>query len=1727
MRLPRLALAAFFASACAGRAAAQAESPAAFTERDASLDGLLEEALRFERAGNFEAAVAQYLEVEEALEALRARRPAARPTTEVGPGIDRSVRLYLRDRIARLPADAQALYRQTVDPRARAALENARATGSPAAIEGILARYPLSTVVGEALWELGAAATERGELGRAIRAYRWLESLAVDAPRRRKAALLRLHAAVARRDLREAEDALAAFRAAGGNADEPRLVGSLRASLAQRVASLPRAKSAGPARGFDPGDVRRSIPLEDSELDEDLVSALPAPPAYMEGVYEAERDLLYVCDEKTVRAIPLAKTDRGLGWRFSLRSDETEPSRVEVLAARPAVVGERVYATLHLNRPAGLEVRKEGEEEKLVVHRRRDWRVVALDARSGQLIWDAANRPGFEGIARDAEWVSPPLYHEASVFVSVLSAEKGNLRARLVRLDAAGGKVVYDAFIASRAAYDHLGLGTPLPTPAVDARGHVVVATGLGLVAALEPSQGEIVWATRYPAAPQGSQATLVLDERRFRAVSPLTDDDPIVVAPVDGPDLLAVNGANGQLLWRAPRGDARWCLAARDGRVLLLGERLTVLERQSGRILARGPRLPEQAIGRPALYADELLAPTAKGLLRIDGSDGRLLAQLRFREPREEAGACVPLGPGLLATIGYRRVTVFEDLATTRGALEERYAGRPVLWAMLGELYARRRDVEAGLKFLQRAVRSGITQTQRLRVQSAAVEFLSEEALAARARGDRRLFRQRARQVDYFLGALGARPDRLPVGRVQRDLLAAAAPVLRAYADDLAADPRPEGWPLAVRAYQRLLHTPPGCLVALDQGTLVAARSYAARRIRELVAVHGASVYEPFERAAQEELKLALAARSVQDLRKVIERYPGSTALADARWALAGLLEEGGLRGESVAVLRRFLREHPGDARRADALARLVLLEERLRRLSAAREDLDRLLALRPEPVVTVGGTPQPARAWAAAQRARLLGQRSRESVEAARALAGLDPPLRRVFRGPTELSQDGAELVALHAPRGPAGFYALRRGEQLELARAPDGERVLVTDAPPEAGGRLPPVLSEGLLVIPSLEGLTALQTAGPQAGRVAWALPVGFSGNGARIGPHPAHALAATEHGLVLLTGDSRLLGIDPARGSVRWERTLDFRASGGLVARGELVCAYSSSSGVGAAFSVEDGTPRWRLPAGDRPVRRGSPCWLGEGALVFAEDGQRLSAYAAADGKRRWTHPGDGSWILETVAAPDGSAVVVRTHGPAGAGLRAHGAPDGQVLWSDGGAGAARPGAPAVGGARATLSAVTVGEDAVYTARAAGGQAELWCQDLRTGNRRWAHRLAVGSRAVRSLETAGSVLVARTGLFGSRAALVVLSRGSGEEVESHSLPGRRFLGLGLVATGGVAVASTDRGVAAFAAVDSERLAEETVELARALEKTPTDSRLRVRLARHLELAGRRRAAASVLERGLLGESLRLDAFDRLFAELTSLGEQAAEEEPPRLSVRRMPRPPIIDGELSDWWRPWSSVDLRGPSFVQPIQQPPGAPPGRWTGLEDLSARLYLGWDEKNLYFALDVDDAHLRPYDSEAPNWVGDCLLIAVDCRGDGGDVVLGDDLLLSLALTLPKKKDDEEEQDEEKEREPSGKYFVRKKDDNSGAIYEAAIPWTSFAENGASVDPAKGPRPGFSFGFNVVLTDDDGDRWGHGEEAGPRGALKTLELTPGVLLHREKSRLWQGYVPRRFARITLR
>ncbi len=280
----------------------------------------------------------------------------------------------------------------------------------------------------------------------------------------------------------------------------------------------------------------------------------------------------------------------------------------------------------------------------------------------------------------------------------------------------------------------------------------------------------------------------------------------------------------------------------------------------------------------------------------------------------------------------------------------------------------------------------------------------------------------------------------------------------------------------------------------------------------------------------------------------------------------------------------------------------------------------------------------------------------------------------------------------------------------------------------------------------------------------------------------------------------------------------------------------------------------------------------------------------------------------------------------------------------------------------------------------------------------------------------------------------------------------------------------------------------------------------------------------AALEILGRALLSEHLpSLDSpgkYQQLRAIFDGIKEESIKNERPDdlIVCRRFRTPPNVDGELNENWNLTESrslEDLRSINLIPSIGQDSDI----WKGKEDLSGRLYTGWDDDYFYFAIDVRDNRIFPYDKEAKFWKGDCLIIGLDPEGDGGLYQSGRDQLLTLALTLPNRKprdEDEEGEDgeEEEKRKPKGKYSVKKKDDNSGVIYEAAIPWDSF---GPGLD-GRPPLARKRFGLSLVVTDDDTGQ----------GATKMMSLKPCHLIPRDQiSRsIWRHLIPKYFPTVVL-
>ena len=224
-------------------------------------------------------------------------------------------------------------------------------------------------------------------------------------------------------------------------------------------------------------------------------------------------------------------------------------------------------------------------------------------------------------------------------------------------------------------------------------------------------------------------------------------------------------------------------------------------------------------------------------------------------------------------------------------------------------------------------------------------------------------------------------------------------------------------------------------------------------------------------------------------------------------------------------------------------------------------------------------------------------------------------------------------------------------------------------------------------------------------------------------------------------------------------------------------------------------------------------------------------------------------------------------------------------------------------------------------------------------------------------------------------------------------------------------------------------------------------------------------------------------------------------------PRI-IRCLPAPSdiTIDGYLEEAWPLRTAVRLATPESIIPVQSL-RYPVPLWGGPDDLSATFFCAWDKEYFYFALDVRDSVVLPHDPEAEMWVGDTLIIDLDPRGDGGLYPGMDDQMLTLYLTVRQGR----QRGEEKDR-PEGKFKARVTDDQSGIIYEVALPWRSLDFDGKD----RKVEPGAAFGFNVVVTDDDIGS----------GAKQALSLNASHLLGWKRDRAWEAFRPDYFPKIVL-
>ena len=412
-------------------------------------------------------------------------------------------------------------------------------------------------------------------------------------------------------------------------------------------------------------------------------------------------------------------------------------------------------------------------------------------------------------------------------------------------------------------------------------------------------------------------------------------------------------------------------------------------------------------------------------------------------------------------------------------------------------------------------------------------------------------------------------------------------------------------------------------------------------------------------------------------------------------------------------------------------------------------------------------------------------------------------------------------------------------------------------------------------------------------------------------------------------------------------------------------------------------------------------------------------------------------------------------------------------------------------------------VHVGNNLVVSIRETLFRKVLTAQRMSDGSVAWS-RVLRPEQVVDTITRAGDLLVAsgsRRALDGWRGWAVVVHERDGAVVDTMAVEGAGYSSV--KASGDTLVLCSDRGIEAYRPQESQAAVRDLAALlcGPGRRGLPADEAVVSEAARLLFVDGQQRAAMSWLDKALLTEPPGPASFAHLHEQLAAARQSASERSRITYGAPRFVRPPKIDGRLCEDWRSDRAAMLDKPRYIERVQS--GALPKRfWYGPNDLSAKMYLGWDAKNLYLALDVSDDVQTTHDFDADEWRGDCLIVAIDPEWDGGYRLHGGDNLFWLALSAKPKRPDEDD-----DQRIGGEHRIKVKEDESGTVYELSIPWDDVG--------VERPRAGVRFGLNIMVIDDDSGR-----------ELKAVSWTPGLTQNRHKRFMSLGIAPALFGTVIL-
>ncbi|MCH7702289.1 MAG: PQQ-binding-like beta-propeller repeat protein [Planctomycetes bacterium] len=401
-------------------------------------------------------------------------------------------------------------------------------------------------------------------------------------------------------------------------------------------------------------------------------------------------------------------------------------------------------------------------------------RLIAYRAETGAILWQCGRTADRADPLGRVEFLAPPILVAGLLWSPILdlsdSAGAGN-ELSMVALDPRSGQQIHRVMLCSLSRTSGFGRSALYPAAAEHT---LYIPTGHGLLLAMDAEQGIVRWASQYE-----SRQSSASNARRPRSSPgpgqwscspPVVCGSAVVLAPVDGRQVMAFDRNDGHRLWsiEAPI-ESEYILAGTADTVILGGEVVQAIDVSSGAVRWT-TRIPPPT-GRGALSGSRIYLPTLDGLVVLDSTTGDRCDRDGLCRPatlgeQVEPVAIVPRKPlgnllsmaGRLISVDPSRVQTFLDSATyddiraefesqpTDVALKLRLATMELQRGEPKEARAILRLLGPGLAVTSDAQRAyaqhlGVRVLLELAGPAEtleAIEFLSEASLAARSTPDR-----------------------------------------------------------------------------------------------------------------------------------------------------------------------------------------------------------------------------------------------------------------------------------------------------------------------------------------------------------------------------------------------------------------------------------------------------------------------------------------------------------------------------------------------------------------------------------------------------------------------------------------------------------------------------------------------------------------------------------------------------------------------------------------------------------------------------------------------------------------------------------------------------------------------------------------------------------------------------------------------------------------------------